>query len=1301
MSQSKTTSSTNLPPPLNITFEMGPEKFMDINNNLNKPLYDFYINLDPDIKKEIDLMTNPILQEKTLQRLADPKIVELMKRLPPKEMERFRGMKLVERVAMLELLAKKMKPKETEPPFEKKEINDVPNEIFEKDIEEDDKTLVKKDKSAPQKFEDLVKLYYQLNPYVYSASVNKELEVRFGTRGIKPLTKLNYDNVIRKLKNSEFSCSNEQGMYRLSIQNEYINKISGKYELSNIRAEIQSLAAIQSYCNHNDLTQLDKDFPLNVAFTEKKMIRVQDQKVFPVNFDDFNFRVSLQDEIKPKGQATNFIQSNWKKTKKAYRYINRVTFTHIDYPINVDLSIVKSSDRFGRNIKTYYTLQESDLFNKDETYEIELEVDNRRVGPGTKFNDPASIINAIRYVIKLVLSGLQGTNYPISYPEQKQVLEDYMRLLYKDNYQPGKYVRDNNFIGPNSFVLKMRNICEIDENSSVPNIRKDFVVTDKADGERHLMYIAESGKIYLINTNMEVKFTGTKTNNRDLFNSLLDGELILHDKYDVFINLYAAFDIYYFNNFDVRAYTFMLQEGEKDIYKSRYMILKNLITILNPISIVETSATSKIKTGTNLTAPMRFQCKQFYPETGRGNIFDACKEILTKEGENRFEYNTDGLIFSHAYFGVGADKVGIAGPLTKITWKYSFKWKPPQYNTVDFLVNVVKGPNNEDLVKSYFEDGINNMQNIQFSQYKILELKTTFVPRLHGYINPCQDMIDGNYPEFKNFEENSKDNEALPVKFYPTETYGDISPGSCNVMLKMDKSGAYQMFTMENELITDNMIVEFSYDINEKQEWRWKPLRVRYDKTAQLNKGEKQFGNAYHVANDVWDSIYNRITEEMISTGENIPDLNVSTDIYYNEDSGKNFKTQSMKDFHNLYVKKMLIVNTSKPGDTLIDLACGRAGDLPKWISAKLSFVFGIDKSSKNLENNLNGACARYLNLRKQTKNMPAALFVNGNSAYSIKNGSAMLNDKANQITKAIFGLGPKDPEKLGKGVLSQYGKGEDGFNISSCQFAIHYFLENPETLQGFLRNVAECTKLNGYFIGTAYDGKLVFNMLKNKKPGESIQIIEDGKKIWEIIKGYNSDTFSDNSSSIGYRIDVYQESINQLISEYLVNFDYLDRVMENYGFKTIDRDEAHALGLPEGSGLFSELFLQMLDEVKKNKFKEKNYGTALNMTSYEKKISFLNRYFVYKKVIEVNTEKVELELGEYNEMDVAINKKDTSKAVETAKEEVKELKPKVRKLKAKLVLVPGTEAIEDEPKEKKTTKKKKTQKVIIESDEE
>ena len=111
-----------------------------------------------------------------------------------------------------------------------------------------------------------------------------------------------------------------------------------------------------------------------------------------------------------------------------------------------------------------------------------------------------------------------------------------------------------------------------------------------------------------------------------------------------------------------------------------------------------------------------------------------------------------------------------------------------------------------------------------------------------------------------------------------------------------------------------------------------------------------------------------------------------------------------MRDFHNLFVKNKLIRAVSNRNDTLIDYAVGKGGDLPKWIYAKLGFVFGIDISRDNIQNRMDGACARYLKYRKtHDRNMPGALFVNGNSGFNIKNGAAMKSDKAIQITKAVF----------------------------------------------------------------------------------------------------------------------------------------------------------------------------------------------------------------------------------------------------------------------------------------------------------
>lgn len=1199
---------------------------------------------------------------------------------------------------------------------------DFQQDLFKQEIEQQ---IEENEKKVPpsQAFNNLVKLYYDLNLYRdFPSKPYNELEVRFATKGIKQLTKNDYDNVVKLLKSFGFTSINPTGAPSLRIRCEFLDSSTGRFKMSDVRTEIDGIVGIETYCKSDDIKSVFKQAGTSVKFNSKRpFMTPTDKKIIrPVDMNDFNFRVSLNtEEIAKKGVETYIIE-NWRKSKKEFRYLNRVTFKHVDYPFNIDLSIVKSGnkgkDKRGfMNIIPVNSISESNVFNNQESYEIEIEVDNKEIGPGTRFQSPESLLTALRKVIKYVLSGLQGTLYPISYPEQDQVIGDYMKMIWGEEYEPARRITSQNFIGPNSITLQLTNIAPLDENSNVPNIRKDFTVTDKADGERHLMYISKIGKIYLISTNMDVKFTGAKTTNEDCFNTLLDGELILHDKNGEFINLYAAFDIYFYKNKDIRHFTFLLKEEEKDMYKSRFYLLEKFSHIFKPISIVDNAQTNKDEKKSlakmlsqyakGEMSPIRFVMKKFYPMSTKQTIFDGCRMILEREEEGLFEYETDGLIFTHMYYGVGSNVIGKSGPKTKITWEYSFKWKPPQYNTIDFLVTTLKSPTGEDVIKSIYEDGLSMSANIQYNEYKVLELRCGFSEKNDGYINPCQDIIDDNLPEYKPRIEDpvGKFNDYVPKRFYPTEPY-DPNAGICNIMLKLDDSGANQMFTKSGEVITDNTIVEFSYDIDvDKQGWNWQPLRVRHDKTAKLRRGEREYGNSYKVCNENWKTIHptGRITEAMLISGSDIPDVNVSEDIYYNTPAGK-MKTEALKNFHNLYVKKMLIGGVSKQGDTLIDFACGKAGDLPKWISSKLSFVFGIDYSKDNLENRLDGACVRYLKAFKINKHMPRALFVHGNSAFNIRDGSALLNDKGKQITAAVFGNGPKEADKIGKGVAKQYGKGDVGFNVSSCQFALHYFFENPDTLKGFLKNVAECTKLNGYFIGTSYDGKLIFNDLKKVKTGESIQIVDDGKKVWEIVKDYSSESFDDNSSCIGYKINVYQESINQYIYEYLVNYDYLDRLMESYGFKLISKEEANDMGLPEGSGLFSELFINMLQEIKINKFKATLFGESANMSKTEKKISFLNRYFVYKKIREVNIDKLHLELGEYDEAIVQREKSETKQAVVVAKEENIKLRPKVRKLSKKILLVAATEAV-DEPakgieqaieKEAKQAKQKKDKKI-------
>ena len=257
---------------------------------------------------------------------------------------------------------------------------------------------------------------------------------------------------------------------------------------------------------------------------------------------------------------------------------------------------------------------------------------------------------------------------------------------------------------------------------------------------------------------------------------------------------------------------------------------------------------------------------------------------------------------------------------------------------------------------------------------------------------------------------------------------------------------------------------------------------------------------------------------------------------------------------------------------------------------------------------------------------------------------------------------------------------------------------ESQTTFHNFLRNVSEVTKVGGYFIGTSYDGEAIFRLLYDKEKGESDVIMMEGDKIWEVTKQYERTDFSDNSTSLGYAIDVFQETINKKFREYLVNYKYLTRMLQNYGFTLVSDDEAKQMGIPSGTGMFSELFDAMKTEIKRNK--RHNYGLAPQMNEEQRKISFLNRYFIYKKTHNVNADTVSKNLLAQtleDEMDAMtkppateVINEETETEAEAETEKKTETKPKkVNRLKLKS----APKKTEKSKTEKSKTEKSKTEK--------
>tara|TARA_Y100001970_G_scaffold293714_1_gene442575 strand:+ start:2242 stop:5520 length:3279 start_codon:yes stop_codon:yes gene_type:complete len=1050
---------------------------------------------------------------------------------------------------------------------------------------------------------DLLNKYLLI--YLQGDDNRDELEIRFGTNYKNPITKIKFHNVIEKLKSLGFTISKNN--HYLNINNEYTDPKTGSKKISNIRTEIHNTHNIKNYCNTNNLNLEKSKGRINdVYFTQKFRKKNVDEVLMPIDFKDFEFRVNYKTErtLRKDHPSIQKLLSSWSDEKKIFRLIKRLTFQHHELPFNFDLSIVKSSKKSGPRLISEYNIQSSDVFNNPETYEVEVEIDNKRKYSFTNLN--IDINSSIRKCIKIILSALQKTNYPISYREQNLVKEEYMNVIY-DNQKPDRPIFTTDFVGPSSISLEMIHTIPISDDHSYPNIRQPYTVTDKADGYRALLYISSIGKIYLINTNMEIIFTGCVSKNEDCYSSIIDGEHVERDKHNNYINYFLCFDIYYLKNKSVREFPFLKMDGlvyhnkkmSKEIFR-----FNTLNDVINSLNIVPISSQK----------PMTIKVKTFYQNTSK-DIFTQCREILQKEEDGQFLYETDGLIFTPINTGVSSDKIGVIQEPKKITWLRSFKWKPPEFNTIDFLVTTNKDETGNDIIKNKFSNGVDYTSDSQIIKYKILTLNVGFDERKHGFMNPCKNIFEDNLPN----PSSTNISSYRPVPFQPTNPTPMFPAYICNINL----SHKNKMLTENgSEFFEDKTIVEFRYDKTKQNGWQWIPIRVRNDKTADFKKGLRNYGNAYHVANSVWQSIHNPVTKSMITTGNGIPDEIVENDVYYNTKKGDTI-TRSLRDFHNKFVKRKLILAVSNKGDTLMDQSVGKAGDFPKWKAAKLNFIFGIDYSKDNIENRIDGACARYLREKMKWNYLPKVLYLHGDSSKNIRNGNAFIDQKSKQIAKAVFGQGVKDRNVLGKGVFKQYGKGDNGFDVVSNQFSIHYFFGNKINLNNFLRNVSECCKVGGYFIGTCYDGKRVFNALRDKKLNESITINQDGRKMWQINKNYIQTEFRDDDSSLGYTISVYQESINKTFPEFLVNFDYLTELIENYGFTPLTQDEAAQLDFVSSIGSFSLLFDDLKKNIKQNSRLRKIVGTSTNMNHNEKKISFLNNYFIFRKRRPVNAESV------------------------------------------------------------------------------
>ena len=327
-----------------------------------------------------------------------------------------------------------------------------------------------------------------------------------------------------------------------------------------------------------------------------------------------------------------------------------------------------------------------------------------------------------------------------------------------------------------------------------------------------------------------------------------------------------------------------------------------------------------------------------------------------------------------------------------------------------------------------------------------------------------------------------------------------------------------------------------------------------------------------------------------------------SEDLYYDRQVPRAHSLSlNMLNFHNQVIKKSLYMQCK--GQTLLELACGKAGDLNKIREAGFNFILGLDITKDNIVNSSDGAYARLLTQLRSTPQASHyldAVFVVADAKEPIKTGAAALDPESKSLLKAVYG-----PRSRQDYLTRVTGRIKGGFDLVSCQFAIHYFFEREEHLNGLFKNVADNLKTGGNFICTFMDGNAVHSELVSNDG--KIEGITNETVIWAILKAY--DTF-DSSDAYGKKIQVYLEMTRQLIPEFLVNFDTLVQKAKEYGLELAE------------SATFQEKYVR--SQSQSQQYGSQNRGHSGRghsgrwnndrMDAVQQRFSFLNRYAIFKK---------------------------------------------------------------------------------------
>lgn len=1016
------------------------------------------------------------------------------------------------------------------------------------------------------------------------STINDELEVMFFN--YKTEFSMSYEIFLRILEYFNYrSKRNNLSVQKTTVLDVSYTTPDGKHLY---RVSINGLQNINKYMEMLHLRNNHVIFSVLVSQYRKdpsiKLVKKIKNSNDVVDIDDFMIRVRLCKESEMTKDEINMLKSldETNRDNIKFRYKQRTSLINEDnkdYIFKTELTTVKMTSNIGR---------------LDRTAPIyELEIDTT---PKSK-NLPLKHLDTLYSEITMLLKTIQQTNYLITTSNQINILNVYTNLVGVKREEI------------TSLIVRKPQSLEIQH--VIDKLPNKYTVTDKADGDRYCLIIVDN-HVYLISDNLAVKNTGIiLPNNKSQYNNtLLDGEYLFIPSYNR--HVFMAFDCMFKGGEDIRKISVFT-----DRLKYLDDIIMNCFTLKNQKGFTFTEFTGNVDTNKLI----QFYSKQI------DNFMDALNYDLSVEKQNP-------LIRRKVFLSVVGIQNNEIFKYSELMWqkfvydkktncpyrldglmyhpldqKYvtsikeskfvEYKWKPAEKNSIDFYIQFEKSSETGKVLILY-----DNSRDdyIRGKAYKIAHLYVGRTSR------------SGEQPVL--FQQ---DTDKYIAHLFLTD--GDVRDS-------------------EGKIIRDNTVVEFYYnnDPNLPEKHRWMPIKTRQDKTELVQKYRIKYGNYVDVANRIWRSIQNPVLMKdfTILSKDDMFDKHIDTlrnriahSVIMSEAQENEYyqKTTNlalpMRNFHN-WIKSIIIYTHCNPTYeedkqlSILDIGCGRGGDIMKFYYAKVDFYVGIDFSNPNLISPVNGAISRYNRLRRTHPNFPRMFFVNADAGT--------LLDYEEQ-SKVITNMSKQNKDIMTRFFSLDKNK-RTTFDRINCQFAIHYMMPNITMWNNFVENINMYLKPDGYLLITTFDADEVVKVLGDKDKFTSYYTNSDGEQevLFEIIKKYDK---LDTKGIIGpgYAIDVYNALILQednYITEYLVQREFIEtQFKERCNLVLVETDL-----FGNQFNIHEEYFRRVAtyeENVKTRKFllnaaEYYNQKEEVNKASYQ--MTKLNRYYIFRRD-EINTKNI------------------------------------------------------------------------------